>query len=259
MRRIWRLLCFFYVLIDRSIRLAYILRHVPDDEKEIVKSERQLEATRQLCNILHVQVDLKGDLPEEGALLAVSNHRCLLDPFVISSVMHTAFAAKSEITSWPVLGWICLNAGVIFVQRERRMETTNFVTQVRERLRKSVRVLVFPEGTTGDGRALLPFKTGGFEAVAQMQDGAILPIYLEGTFVEGIEEDEELLDFFSWPQSQSMFQHAWGLLGAKSMGMQVTIGEPIHTANRDRKELASLAYDAVSQLGSMNELQKQVH
>ena len=62
----------------------------------MVKAKRQRRATHKLCELLNIEVRLKGEIPEDGAMLAVCNHLGLLDPFILSSQMPVAFAAKAE-------------------------------------------------------------------------------------------------------------------------------------------------------------------
>ena len=110
--------------------------------------------------------------------------------------------------------------------------------------------LVFPEGTTGDGHQVLPFKTGAFAAVAGMDEGAVLPIFLKGVTVDGKPAEGDLLKTLIWERNVPMFTHAWKILEARKIVIEVRTGEPIGTGQRDRKELARLSYDAVVSLGN---------
>ena len=66
--------------------------------------------------------------------MCVSNHIGMLDPFMIASHYPVAFAAKAEVRSWPVLGWVARTNGVFFVERGRRSTTRSFVEAVDERV-----------------------------------------------------------------------------------------------------------------------------
>ena len=140
MRRIWRLCAFFVVIVAHAVRLQIRMIRATDEERSMLAAKGQQAGSHALCKLLGVKVQLTDPLPEEGAMLAVSNHLSLLDPFVLSSQMPVSFAAKAEIEKWPVIGWICRLVGVIFVVRERRMETNRFVEQVQTRIRDGIRV-----------------------------------------------------------------------------------------------------------------------
>ena len=252
MGRVWRMLRFFSTMVLEAIRLRRAQKGVSESDRPMFKANWQKQATRKLCRQLGIEVRVKGEIPETGAMLAVSNHLGLLDPFILSSEMPVAFAAKAEIGNWPVIGPICELVGVIFVKRERRMQTGMFVEQVQDRIREGIRVLVFPEGTTGDGREILPFKTGAFAAVANMNDGAVMPLYLRGVTNEGEPAEGDYLKAFTWMRGKPMLKHAWDILGLRKMIFEIHIGEPITTTDRDRKELARLSYEAVSNLGNLS-------
>lgn len=252
MGRIWRLIRVFATMVVESIRLRRAERSVALSSRPIFKAEWQRKATHKICEQLGIDVRVKGEIPSEGAMLAVSNHLGLLDPLILSSKMPIAFAAKAEIENWPIIGSICALVGVIFVKRERRMQTGVFVEKVQHRIREGIRVLVFPEGTTGDGREILPFKTGAFAAVADMHGGAVLPLYMRGVTEAGEPAEGEYLKAFTWARGTPMLKHAWDILGLQKIIFEIHIGEPITTTDRDRKELARLSYEAVSNLGNFS-------
>lgn len=224
------------------------LRRVDPVARPVMRATYQQAACKKLCRILGVEVRMRGVVPAQKTLLAVSNHLGLLDTLVLASQLPVNFAAKAEIARWPVIRWICRVVGVIFVKRERRMQTGVFVEQVQKRLREGVCVLVFPEGTTSNGRDLLPFKTGAFAAVADMAGAAVLPLYLKGISVDEYPAEGAHLQHLVWNQGVPMIKHAWDLLGLRKIEMEVRIGEPIATAGRDRKELALLSFDAMASL-----------
>jgi 1-acyl-sn-glycerol-3-phosphate acyltransferase len=181
-------------------------------------------------------------------MIVVANHHGLLDPWILASVLPVAFAAKAEMGTWPVMGWICRTVGIIFVERSRRMATSRFVEQLRETLRAGVRVLVFPEGTTGDGLTIREFKTAGFAAVAGMKDGAVLPVYHNAVRMGGVPASASERVRIGWQPEQPMADSAFQWLTMPSIEVEVRIGAPISTAGRDRKELARLSRAAVEQL-----------
>lgn len=242
---------FFGIMVGHALRLRIALRNVPPADWPLFKANRQRICTDRLCKLLRIDVRVVGKIPEDGAMLAISNHLGLLDPFVLSSQMPVAFAAKAEIAEWPVIGWICKLVGVIFVKRDRRMQTSVFVEQVQARIREGIRVLVFPEGTTSDGRGVMPFKTGAFAAVANMEGGSVLPFYMRGLNANGEPVSDTLREAYTWSQGKPMTSHAWNVLGLPNMIVEIHVGEPIATGNRDRKELARRSHEAVINLAGL--------
>jgi len=92
----------------------------------------------------------------EGRLL-LSNHVSWLDIFAIDSLAPASFAAKAEIAGWPLAGTLVARAGTVFVERGRRHAVHGVIRQMVAKLDAGLRAAVFPEGTTSDGRRLLPF------------------------------------------------------------------------------------------------------
>ncbi len=247
-RRLQRAVRLFFALIWTTLKLAVSVRWKPEAEKPLYRAHRQRLACQQYCRILGVRVETVGELPEAGAMIVVSNHLGIMDPWILASVLPVAFAAKAEMGDWPVMGWVCRTIGIIFVHRDRRMATTRFVEELQETIRTGVRVLVFPEGTTGDGRTIRPFKTAGFASVAGMEDGAVLPVYHVAVKIDGTATTPESHQGIGWIVGQSMADSAFGFLDRKRIDVEVRIGSPISTAGRDRKELARLSRLAVEEL-----------
>lgn len=114
-----------------------------------------------------LRVNVVGALPADlartgmqaggaGRLLLV-NHISWIDIFALNAAMPTRFVAKAEIGAWPVMGTLVTLAGTLYIERGRRHAVHATNQRVRDRLRAGESVAVFPEGTTTDGRHLLPF------------------------------------------------------------------------------------------------------
>ena len=89
----------------------------------------------------------------------LSNHLSWIDIPVLAGVTGTAFVAKAELDDIPVIGWLCRLNDTLFVRRGDRMGIGEQVRSIADALATGRPVTLFPEGTTGDGVALLPFKS----------------------------------------------------------------------------------------------------
>ena len=69
------------------------------------------------------------------------------------------FVAKSEIARWPFFGLLAKLQRTVFVERDRRQKTGEVNAQIAQRLAEGDPVLLFGEGTAGDGNRVLPFRT----------------------------------------------------------------------------------------------------
>lgn len=249
LQRFGRMIRFVVAILWYTLHLWLTVRFVPTAQRPAYRAYRQMRGCQHFCRILKLRVTTRGTLPEGRAMLAVSNHLGTLDPWVLASQLPVAFVAKAEMARWPVAGWVCRTVGILFVDRAQRMQTTAFVEQVQARMHEGVCVLVFPEGTTSTGPGLLPFKTGAFEAVAEMPDGLVLPLYLHPVSINGQAVTEALRPLVTWATStQTMLQNYWQVFGLHAVELEVRIGPPLPTAGHDRKALARLAQGAVEAL-----------
>ncbi|SDY29304.1 lysophospholipid acyltransferase family protein [Citreimonas salinaria] len=112
--------------------------------------------------IMGLRVDRRGTpIRVEGA--QVANHTSWLDIFVLNAFQNVYFVSKSEVASWPGIGWLARATGTVFIRRDRREARTQ-TELFQKRLSEGHRLLFFPEGTSTDGRQVLPFKTTLFAA-----------------------------------------------------------------------------------------------
>ena len=247
MRRTWRLFLVFATTLVYTVGVRLILRFRPEEERPALRARLQQSGTGWVCRAMGVHVSIRGTPPMGKAMLCVSNHMGMLDPLVIGSQMPLSIVGKAELSRWPFVGWVCRTYGLVFVDRARRSSAHDFVIEVKEKLGEGVSVLAFPEGGTGWGDEVLPFKTGVFQSVAG-GDGAVLPLYLDVRAVNGEPTDGGPLPDISH-NDKNFVEHCWHLLGLKRVDVVVCVGEPVAVAGRNRKELARLAYAGVLELG----------
>ncbi|AQG99466.1 glycerol acyltransferase [Burkholderia sp. KK1] len=100
----------------------------------------------------------------DAGALVVGNHISWIDIYVINAWRPTPFVSKAEIRKWPVVGWLAHQLDTVFVQREKRSDAKRIMHELAARLDAGELMCVFPEGTTTDGRSLLPFHANMFQA-----------------------------------------------------------------------------------------------
>jgi len=110
----------------------------------------------------------------------LSNHVSWLDVLVLSGASGTAFVAKAEAAHVPVVGWLARLNRTVFIQREARMDVASQINAVREALADNWSVTIFPEGTTTDGRSLLPFKSSMLKILEPPPPGVMVqPVLID--------------------------------------------------------------------------------
>jgi 1-acyl-sn-glycerol-3-phosphate acyltransferase len=120
---------------------------------------------------VRLRVEGRENLPPEGAQLFVSSHQSMLDVPALFCVVppRTRFIAKRELFRIPLFGQAIRMLGFVPIDRGDVRAAVRSLHEAGELARSRRPVLVFPEGTRGDGTALLPFKRGAFALAADLQ------------------------------------------------------------------------------------------
>src|SRR6266581_558192 len=111
---------------------------------EAQKQAQKRRWSRTLLSILSVSVREKN-APKElpGCCMLVLNHISWLDVFVIDARFPATFIAKSEVRSWPVVGWLCTLVGTLYIERGKRSEARRARQIIAAELRRGTLVAVF--------------------------------------------------------------------------------------------------------------------
>jgi 1-acyl-sn-glycerol-3-phosphate acyltransferase len=117
---------------------------------------------RAMAWIFGLRTTVRGEAPR-GVFLLVTNHVGWLDVFLIGSVVDVTFVAKSEVRQWPLMGTLSSSVGTIFVNRDSRADALRVAGSIEAALAAGKAVTLFPEGTSSDGRDVIPFKSSLLE------------------------------------------------------------------------------------------------
>jgi 1-acyl-sn-glycerol-3-phosphate acyltransferase len=110
----------------------------------------------------------------------IANHVSWVDILALAGASGTAFVAKAELASSPLVGWLAGLNRTVFVQREDRLRVADQINALREALMDNWSVTVFPEGTTTDGHSLLPFKSSMLSVLEPPPPGVLVqPVVLD--------------------------------------------------------------------------------
>jgi 1-acyl-sn-glycerol-3-phosphate acyltransferase len=186
---------------------------------------------------------VQGTPPPHGPLLMVSNHISWLDILVLNAAHPSRFVSKADVKGWPLLGSLITGAGTLYIERESRRDAMRVVHHMAERLREGDILTVFPEGTTGDGRELLPFHANLLQA-AITANVPVLPLAL--SFVDSLRGG--LHDGPLFIGDTTLAASIWSTLCADGVQAQVHYGEPQPPRGRDRRTWAHDLRAAVQQL-----------
>lgn len=198
---------------------------------------------RVLARLLRIQVRVVGTPVRGKPVLFVSNHVSWIDIVAIGSVQPVCFVAKSEVRKWPLVGITAVMQRTVFVDRSRRHRTADAVGQIVERLRRGTPVVLFAEGTSGDGNRVLPFRSamlGAVETAAVQAAGplAIQPMAIAYVRQQGIPMGRQHRPLAAWYGDLDFLPHIRRLIDEAALDAVVSYGEPLAAdGSLSRKQL----------------------
>lgn len=115
-------------------------------------------------------------IPVKDAYVIVANHLGYIDILVLLCRYRCSFVSKGELEHAPFVGSIARALQCMFVRKGQSL-TTQLINRIRatydcHRKRQNCpgcaacmsKLVIFPEGTTANGKAMIPFRTGVFNA-----------------------------------------------------------------------------------------------
>ena len=186
-----------------------------------------------LLRLIGITLHAQGT-PRPGAKLVVSNHVSWLDIAAIHAVIPEAhFVSKADVKQWPLIGRLVAGAGTLFIEREKKRDALRVVHQMAEALKAGETVAVFPEGTTGDGRTLLPFHANLLHAAVTTAT-PVQPVVLR--FFDAEHAISPLTEFLG---ETTLAQSAWRIVCSRGLNVEVRVLAAQATAHADRRALAA--------------------
>jgi 1-acyl-sn-glycerol-3-phosphate acyltransferase len=229
MRRLkgcWRLL---RVLAHILVGLWIVAMRLPRLPQAQQNARVQVWAV-ELLGHLGITLDVRGQPPVTGPVLLLANHISWLDIPVMHAAHHCRFVSKSDVQDWPLVGTLATAAGTLYIERSSRRDASRMVGLMEAALRDNDVLAVFPEGTTGDGRALLPFHANLLQA-AVAADALAQPVGLR--FVEQASGQASYAP--SYTGDETLLGSIWRTVCAPPLVAIVHYGQPERAQGRERR------------------------
>ncbi len=203
-----------------------------------------------VCRIFGITVLVEGKPHTKSQTIYVANHLSYLDIPAIGSILRASFVAKQEVAGWAVFGFLSKLQQTAFISRSKA-DAAKEKNALGAMLAEGKSLIIFPEGTSTDGREVLAFKSSLFALV--LQDGVknltIQPVTVNMQTVDRrpvlTQADR---DIYSWHRDMDteLPVHLWGF--AKSRGAHISLKfHPPRLAGdySDRKTLAKICHEDV--------------
>ena len=225
-RACWRMLRIFGHILTGLWIAAFRLPRLPAAHQSAQVQAWALGVLRHAG----IALEVHGQPPIAGPMLLVANHLSWLDIPVMHAAHYCRFVSKSDIKDWPLIGSLATAAGTLYIERSSRRDALRVVHLMRDALQAGEVLAVFPEGTTGDGRVLLPFHANLLQA-AISADAPVQPVGLR--FVD--KASGQTSHAPSYIGNETLVGSIWRTLSAPPMVAVVHYGEPERAENRDRR------------------------
>jgi 1-acyl-sn-glycerol-3-phosphate acyltransferase len=188
--------------------------------------------SRGLLRLLNVNVRVNGQPVQKGPMLVVINHISWLDILVMLAAQPVRFVSKSEVKHWPIIGWLATNVGTLYIERTKRRDALRVVHETADALKSGKLIAIFPEGTTSDGKQLLPFHANLLQA-AISASSPVQPVALRF-----LEANGELSMTPVYIGDDTLVASIWRMLCAEPVTAQLDFLEPVASSGMERRELA---------------------
>lgn len=131
--------------------------------------------------LYRVEIVGRGKVPKTGGAIICANHIHLFDPVVIALAVErpVRFMGKTELFSWPIVGYLARKAGAFPVKRG---------SADMQAIRQSLRILqegellgIFPEGTRSKDGEIAPFYSS-VTMLAERGGVPVIPAAISGEY-----------------------------------------------------------------------------
>jgi 1-acyl-sn-glycerol-3-phosphate acyltransferase len=184
--------------------------------------------------ICGARVRTEGD-PIPPHTLLICNHTSWLDILVLAGATGCTFVSKAEL-GHPLIHWMADQNHTLYVRRDHRRGAPQQAEAIAGKLHDTQPLALFPEGTTGPGTHLLPFRSTLLSAVTPLPSGVtVRPIAID--YGEAAPE----IGWYDEPGKDNVLRV---LCRTHPIPVTVRVLDPLSAMN-DRKALAQAARDAI--------------
>jgi 1-acyl-sn-glycerol-3-phosphate acyltransferase len=235
----WKLWRAIGLVLSGWLTIRFTFARLSPDARAL----RVQQWAQQMLGVMGVRLVVHGTPPFAGPVLLISNHLSWLDILTIHAARHVRFVSKSGVKAWPVIGTLATGAGSLYIERERKRDALRVVHHMTEALRNGDLIAIFPEGTTSDGRGLLPFHANLLQAA--ISSGApVQPAALR--FAEASTGETSLAPRYI--DDDNLITSVWKTLKAPPLLAIIRFGEPQASYARERRSWAQALHQDVQQL-----------
>lgn len=198
---------------------------------------------RLMTSMIGLKIRSKGSISKKRPLLLVANHISWCDILVLGSLGDVCFIAKNEVATTPFAGILAQLQRSIFVVREEKRKSGEQAREVTRRLVEGDTIVLFAEGTTGDGNRITHFKSSLFGAAQyaleapEIEEVHIQPVSIAYTRFHGMAMGRLQRARAAWPGDIELAPHASAFMLASAWDVEVRFGRSLIFDHSSRRRL----------------------
>jgi 1-acyl-sn-glycerol-3-phosphate acyltransferase len=217
----------------------------PDNRRRQLIAKMMIAFTHIFNWVNGFKLIVKGRPSGHESYLMVCNHTGILDVFAMLVQMPAMFVTSVEMRDTPGLGYVCRLANCFFVERRSRSKIKEEIDVLRGILKSGLSVMLYPEGTSTNGVAMLPFKKSLLTAAAGTGCD-VLPLVINYKTVNGEPMSWKWRNHIYWYGDHPFALHACKLMSLKSVVAEIEFLRPIACHSDDeRRAVALQAYQQI--------------
>lgn len=174
--------------------------------------------------------------PDPTVRFLVANHISWLDIPVLGAKLRTNFIAKDDVIEWPGIGPLARRTETLFISRTKRGEVAQQAQTIADRLATGDRLLLFPEGTTSDGSAMLPFRSSLFAAALACE--RVQPVMIGYRWADGSRIPDAEIARIGWTGDASLIENAIDI-ATMPIRAEIWLLDPIEIAPGETRQALS--------------------
>jgi len=197
-----------------------------------------------LLKILGIRLSIKGKPSERKPLILIGNHSSYLDIIILGSVLPVCFVAKSEIKGWFLFGTLASLQNSIFIDR-RNFKALDSLKKISKNLSSNFAIIIFPEGTTNNGKRVLKFRASLFKIFEDDPTLGLQNFSLCYTHINSMPLDNRMRPNIAWYGEMSLITHLKRLLNYSSIGAMLQFHPTIVPHGVSRKIISEESREQV--------------
>lgn len=247
--RVIRFLHHLALVVDFFIHAYWIRLSCPDPIK---RRQRYVANTsrisKKFIKAFRISLTVKNrerlQAMQDQAYLLVANHTSYTDIIVLASLERLSFITSVEMGNNYFLGPVTRMGGSLFTDRKRPVSLKKEIDNFSDAIRQGFKVVLFPEGTSTNGRTVKEFRKSLFQ-VPVNAGCPILPVCIKYKTIDGKAIDDSNRDLVYWYGDMDFAPHFMKLLNRR-IEVEIEILESIvQIEGKTRAELSDAAFEQI--------------